>query len=235
LRLGLPPQNLQFTGRQKELQQLSDIVAGAGRNQRKVAVLHGLGGIGKTSIVLHHAWKNCAAHSSIIWIHAATAEVLRSSFIQVVESLIQHLAVNCRSAQPNYVQIAHELGIPGLISTSGQLMYNAEFCDQDKIVDAVSKWLSMDGNDNWLLIFDNLDDLEVIDQAKHFPNSSSGAIIITSRRRSSAQWGTGSFQVDGMDEKGALNMLMKRSQLDWNQLSEAGELQLIIYINLSVH
>ena len=231
----MPPKNLLFTGRKEELQQLSDIVEGAGKDQRKVAVLHGLGGIGKTSIVLHHAWESCAIYSSIIWIHAATAEVLQSSFIQVAENLIQHLAANCPSAQPDYKQIAHELGIPGLINTSGQLIYNAESCDQDKIVDAVSKWLSMDGNDNWLLIFDNLDDLEVINQAKHFPNSASGTIIITSRRRGSVQWGTGSFQVDGMEQNSALELLIKRSHLDWIQLSKAGELQLIIVSNFSIY
>jgi len=232
--LDLPPQNMQFTGRQKELQQLSDIVADAGRDQCKIAVLHGLGGMGKTSIVLHYAWQNYTRYSAIIWIHAATVEMLRSSFIHVAEALIQHLAVNYGSAGPGYIQIASRLGIPGLINASGQLMYNAESNDQDKIINAVSKWLATNGNDNWLLIFDNMDDLEVVDQAKHFPRCSSGTIIITSRRRGIAQWGE-SLHIDGMDEKGALDLLMKRSKLDWNQLSTIGNLQHIICVNLLIH
>src|SRR6204780_1348861 len=125
LRFGLPAQNLQFTGRVKELQHLSDIVQGAGKNQRKVAVLHGLGGIGKTDIALQYVWQNCAVYTSILWIHAATAEVLKCSFMSVVQNLIQHLAASYHPGQPDYTEIACDLGIAGLINSSGQLIYNA--------------------------------------------------------------------------------------------------------------
>src|ERR1700689_2915925 len=111
LRFGLPAQNLQFTGRVKELQHLSDIVQGAGKDQRKVAVLHGLGGIGKTDIVAEYSWKNFAAYTSILWIHAATAEVLKSSFMLAAQNLIKHLAANYSPGKPDFTEIAHDLGI----------------------------------------------------------------------------------------------------------------------------
>jgi hypothetical protein len=69
---------------------------------------------------------------------------------------------------------------------SGQLVYKTGSDDQDKIVGALPKWLSMEGNDHWLLIFDNMDDMRVIDKAKHFPGNSLGTIIITSCRCGSA-------------------------------------------------
>jgi hypothetical protein len=223
LRFGLPLQNLQFIGRSRELQQLSDIVQGAGKDQRKVAVLHGLGGIGKTDIVGQYAWQNCATYSSILWIHAATLEVLKSSFFSAVQSLIQHLAANYSPEQPDFTEIAHDLGISGLINASGWLVYNAESNDQERIIGALAKWLSVEGNDQWLLVFDNVDDMKVVDRAKHFPQSSSGTIIITSRRRGMAHWGTGSFQVEEMDQHDALTLLMTRAHLDQNHLSAAGE------------
>jgi hypothetical protein len=71
LKFGLPPQNLQFTGQTKELQLLSDIVEGAGKGQRKIAVLHGLGCIGKTNIVIQYAWQNLVIYTSVWWIHSA--------------------------------------------------------------------------------------------------------------------------------------------------------------------
>jgi len=64
--------------------------------------------------------------------------------------------------------------MPGLINASGQLVYNPESDGQRRWRVLCVKWLSMEGNDQWLLIFDNLDDMEVIDRAKHFPRSSSG-------------------------------------------------------------
>jgi hypothetical protein len=207
----------------KELQQLSDIVQGAGKDQRKVAVLHGLGGIGKTDIVAEYAWQNCAAYTSILWIHASTTEVLKCSFMLAVQNLIQHLVANYSPRKPDFTEIACDLGIAGLIDMSGQLVYKAGSDDEERIVGALPKWLATKGNDQWLLIFDNMDDMKVIDREKHFPANSSGTIIITSRRRGSAHWGTGSFQVEELDKDDALTLFMTRAHLDQKQLSAAGE------------
>jgi hypothetical protein len=223
LRSGLPPRHLQFTGRNKELQMLSDIVNGAGKDQCKVAVLHGLGGIGKTHIVLEYIWQNLAAYSAVFWIHSATTEVLKCSLITAAQHLIQHLAACYTSGQPDYTAIARDLGIAGLINESGQLTYNAESDDQQKVDGAMCKWLSMEGNDKWLLVFDNVDDMKVLDRAKHFPQNSSGTIIITSRRRGSVHWGTGSFQVEGLEQNDALSLLLMRASIDQKQLTATGE------------
>jgi AAA ATPase domain len=223
LKFGLPPQNLQFTGRTQELQLLSDIVEGAGKGQRKIAVLHGLGGIGKTNIVIQYAWQNLAVYTSVWWIHSATTEVLKQSLVTAVQNLIHHLAANHPSGQPDYITIACDLGIAGLIDASGQLVYSSESDDQERVEGALSKWLSMDRNDMWLLVFDNVDDLKVVDRARHFPQSPSGTIIITSRRRGSVHLGTGSIQVEGLDEEDALSLLLTRASIDQKQLSVTGE------------
>src|SRR6202167_4055136 len=142
LKFGLPPQNLQFTGRTKELQLLSDIVEGAGKDQCKIAVLHGLGGIGKTNIVVQYAWQNLAVYTSVWWIHSSTTDlVLKQSLMTAAQNLIHHLAANYTSGQPDYIVIARDLGIAGLIDTSGQLVYNAESNDQERVEGALSKWL----------------------------------------------------------------------------------------------
>jgi len=223
LKFGLPLQNLQFTGRTKGLQLLSDIVEGAGKGQHKIAVLHGLGGIGKTNIVVQYAWQNLAVHTSVWWIHPATTEVLKQSLMTAAQNLICHLAANYASGQPDYIAIACDLGIAGLIDASGQLVFSAESNDQERIEGALSKWLSKNGNDMWFLVFDNVDDLRVVDRARHFPQSSSGTIIITSRRRGSVHWGTGSIQVEGLEQDDALSLLLTRASMDQKQLNATGE------------
>jgi hypothetical protein len=223
LKFGLPSQNLQFTGRTKELQLLSAIVEGAGKGQRKIAVLHGLGGIGKTDIAVQYAWQNLAVYTSVWWIHSATAEGLKRSLMTATQCLIHHLAANYASGQPDYIVIACDLGIAGLIDASGQLLDSAEPNDQERVEGALSKWLSMNGNDMWLLVFDNVDDLKVVDRTRHFPQCSSGTIIITSRRRGSVHWGTGSIQVEGLEKDDALSLLLTRASLDHKQLNATGE------------
>ena len=139
------------------------------------------------------------------------------------QHLIHHLAANYASGQPDYIVIARDLGIAGLIDASGQLVYSAESNDQERVEGGLSKWLSMDGNDMWLLVFDNVDDLKVVDRTRHFPQSSSGTIIITSRRRGSVHWGTGSIQVEGLEKDDALSLLLTRASLDQEQLNATGE------------
>jgi hypothetical protein len=214
---------LQFIGRTKELLWLSDIVKDADEDQCPVAVLHGPGGIGKTDIVAHYAWQSRGTYTSVLWIHAATAEVLNCSFMSVIQNLIQHLAADYSPDQPDYIKIADDLGIVGLIDVSGQLVYNAEPDDQERIVGALLKWLMLEGNDQWLLVFDSVDNINVIDRAKHFPPTSSGTIIITSQWAESAQWGTGSFQVEGLNQDDALSLLMAKAHLEWRWLSVMGE------------
>lgn len=48
-------------------------------------------------------------------------------------------------------------------------------------VDAIKRWLSKEENSEWLLIFDNADDLESVWLPRYFPATSWGHIIITSR------------------------------------------------------
>ena len=222
LKFGLPLRNLHFIGCQKELLRLSDIVHGAGKDRRKVAVLLGLGDIGKTDIVLEYVWQKYAVYTHVLWIHAATAEALNSSFIAVVRMLIEHLVRSYSPGQPDFAEIARDLGIAGLINVSGQLVYDTETDDQARIMGALPKWLGTEGNDRWLLVFDNVGDMKVLDKAKHFPPGSSGTIIITSRRRGIAHWGTDAIEVEEMDPDDALSLLMARAQLNQTQLGPAG-------------
>ena len=221
--LGLPPQNLQFIGRKAELQQLSEMLNPSEDRQRRVAVLHGLGGVGKTNIALHYAWQNYTAYSFMIWVDAATQATINRSFISVAEHLIEHMATTLTSGQLDYVKIASNLGISGLINTSGQLLYDAESDQQQRIIKAVVSWLALDGNDQWLLVFDNLDDVDLLDKQRYFPSSPMGHIIVTSRRQESYHLGTGSIQVDMLEPNDALKLLLKRCNKDSSKLNETGD------------
>lgn len=63
----------------------------------------------------------------------------------------------------------------------------ARICETLQISDTSSKsqafkqWLSQENNGNWLLIFDNADDLDAVPISDYIPKTSWGHIIITSR------------------------------------------------------
>ena len=76
------------------------------------------------------------------------------------------------------------------------------------IVEAVKEWLSCKGNDHWLLIFDNVDDLQILN---FVPESRSGSIIMTSRYREVSRFGQ-DILLDVMGESESVSLLSKSYQ-----------------------
>jgi len=54
--------------------------------------------------------------------------------------------------------------------------------EADQTLIRVRQWLSAPKNTQWLLIYDNYDDLECLDLQTYYPFGSHGTIIVTTRR-----------------------------------------------------
>ena len=71
--------------------------------------------------------------------------------------------------------------------------------DMDVVVNGVFQWLSLQSNQHWLLIIDNVDrdyfhkdrDPQAYDVKKYFPSADHGSILITSRLASLERCGDG--------------------------------------------
>ncbi|KAF4625403.1 hypothetical protein G7Y89_g12766 [Cudoniella acicularis] len=156
--------NPNFTGRGTELAKVEEKLFSRGQTT-KVAIW-GLGGVGKTQLLLEFVYrikdehKNC----SVIWIPATN-----------MESLYQ-----------TYLDIAQLLGIPA---------WEDKEADVKKLVE---EYLSRDDAGQWLLVFDNADDIDMwiakpgsgaqesgglID---YLPRSKQGSIMFTTRDRKTA-------------------------------------------------
>jgi hypothetical protein len=226
LELSLPfARNTRFAGRKSELERLTEIVNGDGTQTRTIAVLYGLGGMGKTEIVLEHVYQSLDRYSSIFWIHGATKETAYNGFIGIAQRLIHHYAANWPNGNLDYVQIACKLHIPGLIDSNGQLLVDKGPDAKKNIVQAVKIWLSSDGNSKWLLVFDNVDNADEIrsfEGTDYLPSRPVGTVIVTSRLQESKYIGTGSVEIEGMDEANAVAFLVKRSGKDLDLLDVIG-------------
>jgi tetratricopeptide (TPR) repeat protein/transcriptional regulator with XRE-family HTH domain len=141
------PRNLFFTGREEILEALHTQL---GINQAVAlthsSALHGLGGVGKTQIVLEYAYRHALEYSAVFWIGAETVEQIMASLLHIAKVL--------------------------------QLPERNEK-DQQRGVAAVQRWLST--HSQWLLIWDNVEDLAVLD--RFLPSFRQGAILITTRRQ----------------------------------------------------
>ncbi|KAH8652836.1 hypothetical protein BGZ61DRAFT_216299 [Ilyonectria robusta] len=178
-----------FVAREEELSRIQDILKGT--IGRRTAILHGLGGIGKTQLAIAYFKRHRTDYSTAIWLNARDETILKQSFARIAERIMRH--------------------DPSMTYVSGAV----ESRDADRIVGAVKRWLDEPANDHWLLIYDNYDrpmltstnairsrqpdlseedhtdeaaknhrdhaDPKAFDLRQYLPETDHGAIIVTSR------------------------------------------------------
>ncbi|HYL26877.1 MAG TPA: tetratricopeptide repeat protein [Candidatus Nitrosotalea sp.] len=88
-----------FSGRETELAALSQALAGGSG----IAVLYGLGGLGKSSLAREHAWRHRDEYSVIWWLHAQTEDAIVEGLLRLgslfVRGLDRHTDRRAAAAQ----------------------------------------------------------------------------------------------------------------------------------------
>lgn len=110
------------------MQEIFDTPAG-----RRTAVVHGLGGIGKTQLAIAYIKRNRSYYSAALWLNAKDETALKQSFARAAEWIARHY--------------------PSLTYMESAL----ESRDLDETVKAVKRWLDEPMNDRWLVVYDNYD------------------------------------------------------------------------------
>jgi hypothetical protein len=200
--------NPNFTGRTKDLDHMHNFVDDVQQKKRRSVplVVYGTGGIGKTQLVREFLFAYSAMFSSIIWIDARNPQNARDGFLSFMQKLLDCYVGKSRVTPPPYLRIARHLGISGLVDEGGQISANPRALDQ--IVSACLEWLGREGNTGWLLIFDNVDDLESFRISDFFPKRKQGCIVVTSRRPECRLLGEG-WKVGIMELQESIELLSK--------------------------
>ena len=163
--LAAAPEIDYFVGRLGYLSSIESVLLPFTTAERKVVVLHGLGGIGKSQLAIEYTKKHRHDYSAVLWLNAKTEDTLMQSF-----------AANARRLPEHHV--------------SQEAPYGPQNKDAfDTIMRDVKKWLSLPGNDQWLLIYDNVDNPKIPDNRsenaydirKYFPEAHQGSILVTTR------------------------------------------------------
>jgi NB-ARC domain len=69
--------NLAFTGREADLERLGEhLQKRGGVALTQTVALHGLGGVGKTQLVVEYAWKHLGGYAAVLWVRADSPEAL---------------------------------------------------------------------------------------------------------------------------------------------------------------
>jgi hypothetical protein len=137
----------------------------ATKRRRKVVVVHGLGGIGKTQLAVEFARKHHHRFSAVFWLDGSSEASLKQSFVDMAQRLLRS-----------------ELTVEGAAQLSDATV------EADVAVRECERWLSISSNAHWLLLIDNVDrdhrdrdDLQAYNVQSYLPHADHGSILITSR------------------------------------------------------
>ena len=176
-----------FIGRDTEITTLAQLLISSSTNNmhRKICLLHGIGGVGKSQLAAEFARKHQKNFSAIFWIAGSTKEKLRRSIAALAQRLPQYqIPEIARSLSKNNIK------------------------DFDAIIENVLKWFSRPSNNKWLLIFDNVDreysaqseDPEAFDFKEYLPDADHGSILITSRLAGMRHLAGSNIRLEPFDE-----------------------------------
>jgi hypothetical protein len=152
-----------FVGRDEELDRIHQELQYTG--SRRTAVVHGLGGIGKTQLALAYAQRHRDEYSAVFWINSKDVDTLKQGY-----------AAAARRIYHEHTSLVH-------------LKTVAEGSSPDDAVEAVKRWLSDPQNKRWLVIYDNYDmpklpgqnEPGTFDIRPFLPEANHGAVLITTR------------------------------------------------------
>ncbi|KAK5729529.1 hypothetical protein LTR17_011832 [Elasticomyces elasticus] len=160
---------------------------------RKILVVHGLGGMGKTQLCVAFARKHKDDFSAILWLDGSSTDALRQSLASAF------------------------LRLPASRTTpSGNPDHTAP--DLQESIDSLLQWLSLPDNTGWLLVFDNVGrdwqseprDPRAYDYLACSPSADHGSILVTTRL-SRLQRPRASLHVHNVDDRCGKEMLETRA------------------------
>lgn len=152
-------QNPDFIGREEVLALMDqkllprDTLDSGDKQSTSFFALCGMGGIGKTDLAVEYAHSRRRHFGAIFWLEAGGISQLASDFGRIATALGLQTAEEADSLESN-IEIA-----------------KAWFARPRSVKDGL--------NDNWLLIFDNADNLDVI--IDYVPYHGNGSVLVTSR------------------------------------------------------
>ncbi|KAI5926228.1 hypothetical protein F4810DRAFT_656035 [Camillea tinctor] len=203
--------NDKFTGRNYLLERIHEsLTRDHEPSQLKIAILQGTGGIGKTELAVQYAHLQHQYYSSIFWVDCSTENSVQRSFSNIATRVLKHY-MGQHDDHTDFNASVSRLGLKGLVDENGLVLSHGNSIMG--VVEAMKNWFTQGPNNEWLLIFDNLDNLEAFDVTKYIPTAGSGNILITSRRKISKRSWT-PIKVEEMSEGESLSLLAKTAGFD---------------------
>ena len=180
---GVPPINPHFMGREHHLKELRSKLHEAGNSGAFTPVaIHGLGGIGKTTLVVEYAHRYAGDYAGVWWAPAENRTILLGSLAELASLLDARLGSGTflpRIAEPTDLEKVAKAGLAKLAASPRP----------------------------WLLVYDNAENPEAV---RDLIPGAGACLIVTSRWADWAGWAN-ELNVDELPPDEAVRFLIVRS------------------------
>jgi tetratricopeptide (TPR) repeat protein len=181
LLVNVPLRNNSFVGRQALLRAVEEQLEAQDTAAVLPHALHGLGGVGKSQLALEYIYTHQHDYRVICWIPAERESLI----LTALSNLAAQLGL-APAGQESVGSPAANTAVPAVLEA---LRTGAPY-------------------DNWLLVFDNAEQIEVV--RKYFPSNGPGKVIITSRNRAWERVAN-PLPVNVFEREESIELLQKRS------------------------
>jgi len=169
---------------------------------RKTVVLHGLGGMGKSSIALEYSFRYSHLYTAVFWVDVTNGTSLSRS----ARGIAEHIVADHAKQGHSYENDASILELRDCLNPNGQISSDA--AAELRVTTAVKEWLAAKHNEEWLLVLDNYDDVNAVEIRLLLPTCDAGNVIITSRKNNLQLLGK-TVAVEEIDEVSGIRLLLK--------------------------
>ncbi|KAI1105027.1 hypothetical protein F4804DRAFT_305284 [Jackrogersella minutella] len=161
----------------------------------RIISLLGLGGAGKTQLMLQYASSERGQYGVVLWIDATSIGSITSTY-EIAASLLGLVAPPFEQAVP---------------TSSSLIRYSSKL---DTNIAAVKRELVRRGRP-WLILLDGADDLNTIrDLRNYIPSAPNGHVLISSRRKQARVIGNHSLKVEGLPINSARSLLLFKACIE---------------------
>lgn len=173
----------------------------------QIAIVQGIGGVGKTQLVLDYIQRHRQDYSGVFWIEANRPEAIERDFVQI-QALLYNIQ---QEARQGHAQLQHAIS-------------------------AVKQWFYVRGK-RWMFVFDNADSVRdhndpcYIDLRHFLPDSPDIHVIVTTRDRLTSEMSElPAIEVDEMRPEQAIALFQRQAKISTTTPRQEEEIGCIVRI-----
>ena len=192
-------------------------------------ILIGPAGIGKTQTAIEYVHKYHGSYRMVLWVDGSNLDTIELDFNKFAKRFVKQLE-NCDQTEtPMYKRLKSAMeqdpssqdkvsrDHSGSRSKDTKDQYSANMPERhfkssdfelSPTTNSILDWMADVQNENWLFVFDNVDDLESFDIRHFFPVGGKKPILITSRRPELNQLGM-EITIPELSDDEAFSLLLK--------------------------